>query len=119
MPYMGGSAFAMANSLMEGYTLPSPPNLKRLTVEEMRELLFEESRSCSGTSGASSRTRTTPCPLTSGTRKSSSSPRPSWPSTTSSRFGSKGGCRKIERESARPAERALGRLAFALRIAYF
>lgn len=41
MPYMGGSAFAMANSLMEGYTLPSPPNIKRLTVEEMRELLFE------------------------------------------------------------------------------
>jgi|GEM_PF-1060476 len=41
MPYMGGSSFAMANSLMEGYTLPSPPNLKRLTLEEMRELLFE------------------------------------------------------------------------------
>jgi len=41
MPYMGGSAFAMANSLMEGYTLPSPPNLKRLSLEEMRELLFE------------------------------------------------------------------------------
>jgi hypothetical protein len=41
MPYMGGSAYAMANSLMEGYTLPSPPNLKRLSLEEMRELLFE------------------------------------------------------------------------------
>ena len=41
MPYMGGSSFAMANSLMEGYVLPSPPNLKRLTLEEMRELLFE------------------------------------------------------------------------------
>jgi hypothetical protein len=41
MPYIGGSAFAMANSLSEGYTLPSPVNLKRLTVDEMRELLFE------------------------------------------------------------------------------
>jgi hypothetical protein len=41
MPYMGGSAYAMANSLMDGYVLPSPVNLKRLTVEEMRELLFE------------------------------------------------------------------------------
>ena len=41
MAYMGGSAFAMANSLMEGYLLPSPVNLKRLTLEEMRELSFE------------------------------------------------------------------------------
>jgi hypothetical protein len=41
MAYMGGSAYAMANSLMEGYILPSPVNLKRLSVEEMRELGFE------------------------------------------------------------------------------
>jgi hypothetical protein len=41
MSYMGGSAFAMANSLMEGYLLPSPTNLKRLTTEELRELVFE------------------------------------------------------------------------------
>lgn len=41
MPYMGGSAYAMANSLMDGYILPSPVNLKRLTVEELRELGFE------------------------------------------------------------------------------
>ncbi len=41
MAYMGGSAYAMANSLMEGYILPSPVNLKRLTAEEMRELTFE------------------------------------------------------------------------------
>lgn len=41
MPYMGGSAYAMANSLMEGYLLPSPTNLKRLTTEELRELVFE------------------------------------------------------------------------------
>ena len=41
MAYMGGSAYAMANSLMEGYLLPSPTNLKRLTKEELRELVFE------------------------------------------------------------------------------
>lgn len=41
MPYMGGSAFAMANSLTEGYILPSPTTLKRLTPDEMRALLFE------------------------------------------------------------------------------
>lgn len=41
MPYMGGSAYAMANSLMDGYILPSPVNLKRLSVEELRELCFE------------------------------------------------------------------------------
>ncbi len=41
MAYMGGSAYAMANSLMDGYVLPSPVNLKRLNAEEMRELLFE------------------------------------------------------------------------------
>lgn len=39
--YMGGSAFAMASSLMEGYLLPSPVNLKRMTLEELRELRFE------------------------------------------------------------------------------
>jgi len=41
MAFMGGSSFAMAQSLMEGYIIPSPVNLKRLTVEELRELLFE------------------------------------------------------------------------------
>jgi hypothetical protein len=41
MAYMGGSAFAMASSLMEGYLLPSPVNLKRMTIEELRELRFE------------------------------------------------------------------------------
>ena len=41
MPYMGGSAFAMANSFVEGYILPSPTTLKRLTADEMRTLLFE------------------------------------------------------------------------------
>jgi len=41
MAYMGGSAFAMANSFMEGYILPSPATLKRLEVDELRALLFE------------------------------------------------------------------------------
>ncbi|MCX7829890.1 MAG: hypothetical protein N2445_02360 [Acidobacteria bacterium] len=41
MAFMGGSSYAMATSLMEGYIIPSPTNMKRLTVEEMRELLFE------------------------------------------------------------------------------
>lgn len=41
MAYMGGSAYAMANSLMDGYILPSPVNLKRLTTEELRDLQFE------------------------------------------------------------------------------
>lgn len=41
MGYMGGSAFAMANSFMEGYILPSPTTLKRLTTDELRALLFE------------------------------------------------------------------------------
>jgi hypothetical protein len=41
MAYVGGSAASMANSLMEGYMLPSPTNLKRLTVEELRSVLFE------------------------------------------------------------------------------
>jgi len=36
MAFMGGSSFAMAQSLMEGYIIPSPVNL-----EELRELLFE------------------------------------------------------------------------------
>ncbi len=41
MAYMGGSAYAMANSLMEGYLLPSPTTLKRLSMDELRALQFE------------------------------------------------------------------------------
>jgi hypothetical protein len=44
MAYMGGSAAAMASSLMEGYILPSPVNLKKLSVEELRALQFEVER---------------------------------------------------------------------------
>lgn len=41
MAYMGGSAYAMANSIMEGFVLASPVNLKRCSLEELRELQFE------------------------------------------------------------------------------
>ena len=41
MGFTGGSAFAMANSLMEGFILASPVNFKRLTVDELRTLKFE------------------------------------------------------------------------------
>jgi len=41
MAFMGGSAYAMANSLAEGYLLPSPVNLKRLSLAELKELQFE------------------------------------------------------------------------------
>ncbi len=41
MAFMGGSAYSMATSLMEGYIIPSPMNLKRLTTEEIRALQFE------------------------------------------------------------------------------
>lgn len=44
MAYMGGSAAAMASSLMEGYILPSPVNLKKLSLEELRALQFEVER---------------------------------------------------------------------------
>lgn len=41
MGFSGGSAYAMANSLMDGFILCSPMNLKRLTVDELRTLKFE------------------------------------------------------------------------------
>ncbi|MEJ2367372.1 MAG: hypothetical protein P8Z49_03230, partial [Acidobacteriota bacterium] len=41
MAFMGGSAYSMANSLMEGYILPTPTTLKRLTLDELRQLQFE------------------------------------------------------------------------------
>ena len=39
--FMGGSAPAMARQVCDGYTLLSQSNLKRLTVEQMRDLQFE------------------------------------------------------------------------------
>lgn len=41
MGYPGGSAYAMANSLMDGFIIPSPTTLKRLTIDELRTLKFE------------------------------------------------------------------------------
>lgn len=39
--FMGGSAPAMARQVCDGYTLLSQSNLKRLTIEQMRDLQFE------------------------------------------------------------------------------
>lgn len=41
MAYQGGSAYGMANSIMEGYILVSPVNLKKLTVSELKEVMVE------------------------------------------------------------------------------
>ena len=39
--YMGGSAPAMARQVCDGYTLLSPVNLKRLSLDQMTKLEFE------------------------------------------------------------------------------
>ena len=39
--FIGGSAPAMANQLMEGYILLNPVMLKRFTLEELRSLRVE------------------------------------------------------------------------------
>ncbi len=41
MACIGGSIGAMANSLMEGHVLLTRTTLKRLTLDELRNLLFE------------------------------------------------------------------------------
>jgi len=41
MGFQGGSAWAMAKSLMDGYILASPVQFKRLTNDELRELKME------------------------------------------------------------------------------
>jgi hypothetical protein len=41
MGFTGGSAYAMANSLMDGFLIPSPTTLKRLSNDELRTLKFE------------------------------------------------------------------------------
>jgi len=40
--FIGGSAPAMANQLMEGYILINPVMLKRFTLEELRSLRVVE-----------------------------------------------------------------------------
>ena len=44
MPYMGGSAFAMARDVGEGYILLNQTTLRRMTGEELKQLRFEIER---------------------------------------------------------------------------
>lgn len=39
--FMGGSAYAMANQITEGYILLNPLNLKKLSRGELNQLQFE------------------------------------------------------------------------------
>ena len=39
--YLGGSAPAMARQICDGFTLASPPVLKRLAIDQMTQLEFE------------------------------------------------------------------------------
>lgn len=51
MPYMGGSAFAMARDVGEGYVLLNATVLKRMTGEELKQLRFEVERILTGIRG--------------------------------------------------------------------
>jgi hypothetical protein len=51
MPYMGGSAFAMARDIGEGYILLSATMLKRMAGEELKQLRFEVERILTGIRG--------------------------------------------------------------------
>jgi hypothetical protein len=51
MPYMGGSAFAMARDVGEGYVLLNATTLKRMTGEELKQLRFELDRILTGIRG--------------------------------------------------------------------
>jgi hypothetical protein len=44
MAYLGGSAFAMARDMGEGYILLNSTMLKRMTGEELKQLRFEVER---------------------------------------------------------------------------
>ncbi len=48
MPYVGGSAFAMARDVGEGYVLLNATMLKRMTGEELKQLRFEVERILTG-----------------------------------------------------------------------
>jgi len=43
-PFLGGSAFGMAGQISDGYTLVTPVQLKKLSVQEMTQLQFELER---------------------------------------------------------------------------
>jgi len=49
--YMGGSAPAMARQVCDGYTLLSPNSLKRLSLDQMKQLEFEMDKKLRGTRG--------------------------------------------------------------------
>jgi hypothetical protein len=44
MAYVGGSAFAMARDLGDGYVLLNSTMMRRLSVEEVKQLIFEIER---------------------------------------------------------------------------
>ena len=44
MSFLGGSAFAMARDVGEGYILMNSPMLRRLTPEELKQFRFEIDR---------------------------------------------------------------------------
>lgn len=48
MAFLGGSAFAMARDVCEGYILLNSTLLKRMTSDELRQLRFEIERLLSG-----------------------------------------------------------------------
>jgi hypothetical protein len=48
MAFLGGSAYAMARDVGEGFVLISPVLLKRMTDEELRQLRFEIDRILTG-----------------------------------------------------------------------
>ncbi len=49
--FMGGSAPAMARQVCDGYTLLSPNSLKRLTLDQMKQLEFEMDKKLRNTRG--------------------------------------------------------------------
>lgn len=49
--FMGGSAPAMARQVCDGHTLLSPNSLKRLTVDQMKQLEFEMDKKLRNTRG--------------------------------------------------------------------
>jgi len=49
--YMGGSAPAMARQVCDGYTLLSANSLKRLSVDQMKQLEFEMDKKLRSTRG--------------------------------------------------------------------
>ncbi len=51
MSFLGGSAFAMARDVGEGYILLNANLLKRMNAEELRQLRFEVEKLLTGTRG--------------------------------------------------------------------